>query len=67
MLSKVSGGLATFFLWCATGNTEVGENIDTWIPSQIPFSVNISVALKNAEGQGGHVSMRHLTLMGSVH
>lgn len=63
MSSEVSGGLATFLLWCAAGNTEVGENIDTWIPSQIPFSLNISVALKNAAGKrGGHVSLRHLTL-----
>lgn len=51
MSFEVSGRLATFLLWCAVGNTEVEENIDTWTPSQIPFSLNISLALKNAEGQ----------------
>lgn len=38
--SEVSGGLATFLLWCVAGNTDVEENIDTWSPSKIPFSIN---------------------------
>lgn len=52
MSSEVSGGQATFLLWCGVGNTEVEGSIDTWSPSKIPFSLNISLDLKNAEGQG---------------
>lgn len=52
MSSEVSGGLATYLPCCAAGNTEVEEITETWILFQIPFSLNISAALKNAEGQG---------------
>lgn len=49
MSSDVSGGMATFLLCCAVGNTEVEENIDTLIPFQIPLSRNIYVALKKVK------------------